>query len=175
MSYTGISQELAYRAFMKDALPHIAHITYQGGGRDGWQDARRSNRWEYLGDHWGGLCWKHKDGRETIQFKDLQFYKADVHSGDAVPIGQLENHYAVIAPAENYTPEPASRTISFQRGETSNLESQESQTHGWSVRTWLEGQSGGGEVSGGSYVKGGVEIGAHGEYAKAMREGVWYI
>ena len=169
MSYTGISQELAYRAFQKDALPHIAHITYQGGGRDGWLDARRSGKWDYLGEHWGGLCWQH--GREIVQFDDLEFVKADVFSGKAVPIGALENHYAVIAPAHNNTPEDAQRTITFERGETSSLESQESQTHGWNVRTWLEGQSGGGEASGGSYVKAGVEIGAHGEYAKAMTEG----
>ena len=169
MSYTGISQELAYRAFQKDALKHIAHITYQGGGRDGWLDARRSGKWDYLGEHWGGLCWQH--GREIVQFGDLEFVKADVYSGKAVPIGTLENHYAVIAPAHNDTPEKAFRTISFQRGETTSLESQESQTHGWNVRTWLEGQSGGGEASGGSYVKAGLEIGAHGEYAKAMTEG----
>ena len=169
MAYTGISQELAYRAFMKDALPHIAHITYQGGGEDGWLEARRSGKWDYLGDHWGGLCWQHT--REIIQFGELKFEKADVHSGDAVPVGALENHYAIIAPANNDTPEPFERTIGFQRGESTSLESQESQTHGWNIRTWLEGQSGGGEASGGSYVKLGVEVGAHGEYAKAMKEG----
>ena len=169
MSYTGISQELAYRAFQKDALPHIAHITYQGGGEDGWLEARRSGKWDYLGDHWGGLCWQHT--REIVQFGELQFMKADVHSGPIVPIGELENHYAIIAPAINETPEDFTRTLGFQRGESTSLESQESQTHGWNVRTWLEGQSGGGEASGGSYVKTGVEIGAHGEYAKAMKEG----
>ena len=169
MSYTGISQELAYRAFQQDALTHIAHITYQGGGHEGWQSARRTGRWDYLGDHWDGLCWQH--GREIIQFKELQFEKADVHSDLAVPIGPLENHYAIIGDADNDTPEPGSRTISFQRGETTSLESQESQTHGWNVRVWLEGQSGGGEASGGSYVKTGTEVGAHGEYAKAMMEG----
>ena len=171
MSYTGISQELAYRAFQKDALKHIAHITYQGGGRDGWLDARRSGRWEYLGDHWGGLCWKHKDGREIIQFKELQFEKADVHSGNAVPLGDLENHYAIIDTVDNETPEDALHKVEYERGETTSLESQESQTHGWNVRTWIEGQSGGGEATGGSYVKAGIEIGAHGEYAKSMKEG----
>ena len=169
MPYTGISQELAYRAFQEDALEHIAHITYQGGGHEGWQSARRTGRWDYLGDHWGGLCWQH--GREIIQFGDLQFAKADIHSGDAVPVGELENHYAIIGTAENETPEDAERTVSFQRGETTTLESQESQTHGWNVRVWIEGQSGGGEASGGSYVKAGIEVGAHGEYARAMKEG----
>ena len=171
MAYTGISQELAYRAFQRDALPHIAHITYQGGGRDGWLEARRSGRWKFLGEHWGGECWQHEDGREIIQFKGLEFVKADVHSGDAVPIGEPENHYAIIGTVENNTPEAAEHKIEYERGETSTLESQESQTHGWNVRTWIEGQSGGGEVSGGSYVKAGIEIGAHGEYAKAMKEG----
>ena len=169
MSYTGISEELAYRAFMKDALPHIAHITYQGGGEDGWLEARRSGKWDFLGKHWGGQCWQHT--REIIQFGELQFEKADVHSGDAVPYGELENHYAIIGTVENDTPEPAEHKIEYQRGETSFLESQESQTHGWSIRTWLEGQSGGGEASGGSYLKAGIEIGAHGEYAKAVKEG----
>ena len=169
MSYTGISQELAYRAFQKDALKHIAHITYQGGGRDGWLEARRSGDWDYLGEHWGGTCWQH--GREIIQFKGLQFVKAAVHSGLAVPVGEPENHYAIIGTADNDTPEEAERTISFERGESTSLESQESQTHGWNVRVWIEGQSGGGEASGGSYVKAGVEIGAHGEYAQSMKEG----
>ena len=169
MAYTGISQELAYQAWQKDALTHIAHITYQGGGHEGWQSARRTGEWDYLGDHWGGLCWQH--GREIIQFGELQFVKADVYSSDPVPVGDLKNHYVIIGDADNDTPEDASRTIGFQRGETTSLESQESQTHGWNVRTWLEGQAGGGEASGGSYVKAGIEIGAHGEYAKAMTEG----
>ena len=169
MAYTGISQELAYRAFMKDALPHIAHITYQGGGEDGWLKARRSGKWDFLGEHWGGECWQH--GREIIQFGELEFVKADVYSSDPVPVGDLKNHYVIIGDADNDTPEPASRTIGFQRGESTSLESQESQTHGWNVRTWLEGQAGGGEASGGSYVKAGIEIGAHGEYAKAMTKG----
>ena len=169
MSYTGISQELAYRAFQKDALPHIAHITYQGGGREGWLDARRSGDWDYLGDHWGGECWQH--GREIVRYGALQFVKADVYSGNAVPLGALENHYAIIDTIENNTPEDAEHKVEYQRGETTTLESQESQTHGWNVRTWIEGQSGGGEASGGSYVKAGLEVGAHGEYAKAMTEG----
>ena len=169
MSYTGISQELAYQAFQKAALPHIAHLTYQGGGHEGWLSARRTGKWDYLGDHWGGLCWQH--GREIVQFDKLQFVKADVHSGIAVPVGELENHYAIIGTVENDTPEDAEHKVEYQRGESSSLESQESQTHGWNVRTWLEGQSGGGEASGGSYLKAGIEVGAHGEYSKGMKEG----
>ena len=169
MSYTGISQELAYQAFQKAALPHIAHLSYQGGGHEGWQSARRTGKWDYLGDHWGGLCWQH--GREIIQFGKLQFAKADVHSGLVVPVGSLENHYAIIDNVENDTGEDAKHTVEYQRGESTSLESQESQTHGWNVRVWMEGQSGGGEASGGSYLKAGIEVGAHGEYAKSMKEG----
>ena len=101
----------------------------------------------------------------------MQFGKVDVHSGDPVPIGELENHYAIIGTADNQTPEDAERTVTYERGESTTLESQESKTHGWNIRTWLEGQSGGGEASGGSYVKAGVEVGAHGEYAKATKDG----
>ena len=119
-----------------------------------------------------GLCWQH--GREIIQFGGLQFVKADVHSGLAVPVGGLENHYAIIGTVENDTSrEMWSIQVEYQRGETpAVLNRRKVRLMAGISELGLKVSLGGGEGSvRGSYLKAGIEVGAHGEYSKAMKEG----
>ena len=168
--YQAISIPLAYRAFQAAALPHIGNICYEGGGDPSFRDLR-SDLCVYLGDYRGGECWQRKGQRALYQFGPMRVAEREIVSGSPVPQGELESIIAFAGDASNDTSEPATRTVSFQYGETNRLESTNSQTHGWGLETWVEAQGGGGESTGGSYVQVGVKASAHGDYAKAMLEG----
>ena len=167
MSFRGKTIEIAIQELQKAAIPHLHKVAHFGGadtaqGRDkDWKVIRRED---------GGNLWAISWERDRFLFAPTMFQKIVVESGPLTPTGEMKNDYAIQQNITNGGERDMTADIDYQRGETIHLESEETDTIGLSNTSFIEGQIGGGETSGGSYVKAGTSITITGEIAKRMQE-----
>lgn len=167
MAFRGNTIEIAAQALQKAAIPYLHTVAYLGGAC---AERGRDDDWKVIRREEGGNLWALGGERDRFLFTPIMFSKVDVKSGPLTPTGEMKNDYAISQNARNDGERDQLVKVDYQRGETIHLESEETDTLGISNTSFIEGQVGGGETSGGSYVKAGTSITISGEMARRVQE-----
>ena len=162
------SVELAYQAWQRQAIPHIVRIAWDGGaGLD-----RESPDWRYGGMRKGKQHWYNAGQRDIICFPPdapVQEYKripGPMRTSDLEPV------IAVVDNIANHTDrDQPPATVEYERGITITRREVDQGKLGLSITSYIEGQAGGGETTGGSYVKAGLSSTLSAEYLHALEKG----
>ena len=162
------SVELAWQEWQRQAIPHITLIAWDGGaGID-----RESPDWQYGGIRKGMQHWYNAGNRDIVCFPPSpppEEYRRI--AGQVVP-GDLEPVQAIIQNIANHTDKDQPETfVDYERGTTVTRRETDQGKLGISITAYIEGQSGGGEASGGSYVKAGLSTTLSAEYLHALEKG----
>ena len=119
-----------------------------------------------------GVCWQNKGERDIIWFPPDPLtleYRRD--AGPLVP-GQLEPVQAVIDSIANHTDtDQPEAFIEYEKGLVITRREVETGRFGVAITNYIEGQAGGGESTGGSYVKVGSSTTLEAGYEHALEEG----
>ena len=162
------SVELAWQDWQRQAIPHIVCIAWDGGaGID-----RDTPDWRYGGMRKGMQHWYNRGQRDIVCFPPdppPQEYKRV--AGRIVP-GDLEPIIAIVDNIANHTDrdQPPS-SIEYERGLVVSRKEIDQGKLGLSITSYIEGQAGGGETTGGSYVKVGLSSTLSAEYLHALEQG----
>ena len=167
--FTGRTEELAFLEVQKAALPYLHRVAYEGGAGANLEEPK--DRWRQTHHKKGGKVWQLGRQRDMFVFRPLLYSKVSVKSGPLTPSGEMKNSYAVAQHISTPFPGETQVTIAYERGEETTLIEEDCGTVGMSITSFIEGQAGGGEASGGSYVKAGVSTTLWGEYAKRLEKG----
>lgn len=168
MAFKGRTQEIAFAALQKAVIPYLHKVAHDGGAD---ADLRHTD-WR-LGYHKvGGKVWiLYGASRDMFVFRPLVYSKVHVESGPVTPAGEMKNVYALAQRISSPFPGDNTVSLGYQRGEELTLSEEDCKTLGASITTFIEGQIGGGEASGGSYVKAGVSTTLSGSVAKTLGKG----
>ena len=151
----------AVRQFELAALPHISAIVYMLGVRfennKDWQESK----------HTAGHYYR-ADSRDRVHFDHpTNLVSARRVRGEVVPVGERETELLTVNEGAAYGYEYQIEGGYEQKRHTTISDSTSS-TLGWSVAALIEGQAGGGESSGGSYLKTSLTTTVSGE--KSQRD-----
>ena len=162
------SVELAWLEWQRQAIPHIVRIAWDGGaGID-----RDSPDWRYGGMRKGMQHWYNQGERDIVCFPPdppPQEYK---RIPGPMATSDLEPVMAIVDNIANYTDQDQpDASVEYERGITITRREVNQGTLGLSITAYIEGQAGGGEASGGSYVKAGLSTTLSAEYMHALEKG----
>ena len=162
------SVELAWQDWQRKAIPHIVRIAWDGGaGID-----RDTPDWRYGGMRKGMQHWYNQGNRDIVCFPPdppPQEYKRV--AGRIVP-SDLEPVIAIVDNVANYTDiDQPERSVEYERGLLVSRKEIDQGKLGLSITSYIEGQAGGGETTGGSYVKVGLSSTLSAEYLHALEQG----
>lgn len=163
------SVELAYQEWQRQAIPHIVRIAWDGGA-----DLKRGHyeNWVYRGHRKGMMYWNNQGQRDMICFPPdapMQEYK---RVPGKMRTSELESVAAIVDNIVNETDrDQPPATVEYERGVTITRREVDQGKLGLSITAYIEGQAGGGEVSGGSYVKAGLSSTLSAEYLHALEKG----
>ena len=157
MAYRGRTVDECYRAWQKDALPHITRLSqYLGiplmGPHHGWRpDNPPKNSW-----------WR-RGQRDRIHFGNTKVIKIERKSGSPVPSGEMKKELVLVGSWDNEHNLIEEVIVKWERGTSREFLEAKSELYGWSITTSVSGSVGSNEAN---KVEFGFEVSAHGEYAK---------
>ena len=162
------SVELAWLAWQEQAIPHIVRIAWDGGaGID-----RDSPDWRYGGMRKGKQHWYNAGQRDIVAFppdpppKEYKRVPGQLMPSDLKPAIAIVDNIV----NETDTDQPPA-TVEYERGLTISRRTVDQGTLGIAITAYIEGQAGGGESTGGSYVKAGTSTTISAEYMHALEKG----
>ena len=110
------------------------------------------------------------DSRDRIHFDHpTNLVSARRKRGETVPVGERETELLTVNEYESYGTEYEVHG-GYNQKRTKTVADQTSSTLGWSISASIEAQAGGGESSGGSYVKASLTTSVSGEESQAHSE-----
>ena len=153
----------AVRQYQEAALPHISETAVCLG-----VPFENSKSWIESGSSVGQ--WYRKDERDRVHF-DMPAPVLQVRRvrGEVVPVGERDTELLTVNEYEPYGRE-YEVTGGYTRKRGLTISDETSNTYGWSVTASIEGQKGGGESTGGSYVKLSLSTSVSGEHSKKHGE-----
>ena len=136
---------------MSAACIHVGRLAHNGGA-----DHRFTrDKYDYFGEWKGGLQFKLPDLRNIIWFpKTPKIIELHGDLGEKVPVGTAREHFAYYQTVQNDTARDIiGAVVNYETNKVSTVTDERESMLGWSWSLTIEAQAGGGEASGGSYVK----------------------
>ena len=151
MAFSDRTLNGAYRKMLRAACIHIGRLAYHGGA----DDMFTRDRYDYFGERKGGLHFRQPGLRNIIWFPKVpQLLKLHAELGEKVPVGTAREHFAYYQTVQNDTHrEIRGAEVNYQTNRESTVTDEHESMLGWNWSIAIEAQAGGGEASGGSYVK----------------------
>ena len=151
MAFSDQTMRGAYRKMLRAACIHVGRLAHHGGG----DNMFTRDRYEYLGERKGGLHFQQPGLRNIIWFpKEPKLLELHADLGKKVPIGAAREHFAYYQTLQNDTPRAINGAeVHYQTLRESTVTDERESMIGWNWSLTIEAQAGGGEASGGSYVK----------------------
>ena len=151
MAFSDRTMNGAYRKMLRAACIHVGRLAHNGGA----DDMFTRDRYDYLGERKGGLHFQQPGLRNILWFpKEPKLLELHATLGTKVPVGSAREHFAYYQTMQNDTDSDiVGATVEYKTRKESTVVDEHESMLGWNWSLSIEAQAGGGEASGGSYVK----------------------
>ena len=141
----------AYRKMTRAMCPHIGKIAFHGGANFDFKE----DKYDYVGERKGGIHFVQPNKRNIIWFpRNPPVIEQKGVLGDKRFVGEAREHFAYYQTVQNDTDRDITGAeVHYTTFTESTLTDEHESMLGWNWSIAIEAQAGGGEASGGSYVK----------------------